>query len=78
MLLDDEQNSLALLIEQARYELNCGDPRVAERYLDQAMLINDSEPLVKIERGVCKLRLSRPLEALEDVDPVLEEIQDTH
>jgi tetratricopeptide (TPR) repeat protein len=73
MLLDDEQNSLALLIEQARYELNCGDPRVAERYLDQAMLINDSEPLVKIERGVCKVRLSRPLEALEDVDPVLEE-----
>ena len=38
VLLDDEQNSIALLIEQARYELNCGDPRIAERYLDQAFL----------------------------------------
>ena len=73
MLLDEEQNSLALLIEQvstaalqhcstaapplqARHELNCGDPRKAECYMSQADTINDQEPLVKIVRGVCKVR----------------------
>lgn len=71
LLLDDEQNSLALLIEQARYELNCGSPLVAQGYLDQAMRIDDDEPLVRIERGVCKVRQSLSLEALENVDPVL-------
>ena len=71
MLLDEEQNSLALLIEQveiggrqlwclewlfeARYELNCGDPKIAETYMNQAMTINDLEPLVKIVRGGCKV-----------------------
>ena len=55
MLLDEEQNSLALLIEQARYELNCGDPKIAENYMNQAMTINDLEPLVKIVRGGCKV-----------------------
>lgn len=73
MLLDEEQNSLALLIEQARHELNCGDAKKAETYMNQADSINDQEPLVKIVRGVCKVRLSRALEALEDVDPVLAE-----
>lgn len=71
MLLDEEQNSLALLIEQARHELNSGDPKKAEFYMNQADSINDQEPLVKIVRGICKVRLSRALEALEDVDPVL-------
>ena len=72
MLLDEEQNSLALLIEQveihgggviklimvfeARYELNCGDPKIAENYMNQAMTINELEPLVKIVRGGCKVR----------------------
>jgi hypothetical protein len=46
---------------------------VAQGYLDQAMKIDDSEPLVRIERGVCKVRQSLSLEALENVDPVLSE-----
>ena len=57
--------------------------------MNQAMTINDLEPLVKIVRGGCKVqtrlseiltlplppqvRLSRALEALEDVDPVLDD-----
>ena len=74
MLLDEEQNSLALLIEQveiqsggmiklimvfeARYELNCGDPKIAENYMNQAMTINELEPLVKIVRGGCKVKIT--------------------
>ena len=41
--------------------------------MNQAMTINELEPLVKIVRGGCKVRLSRALEALEDVDPVLDD-----
>ena len=51
--------------------MNCGDPKKAEQYMIAADKINDQEPLVKIVRGVCKVRLSRALEALDDVDPVL-------
>lgn len=74
MLLDEEQNSLALLIEQvcpnrlglvryntasvqARHELNSGDPKKAEFYMNQADSINDQEPLVKIVRGICKVNI---------------------
>ena len=41
---------------EARYELNCGDPKIAETYMNQAMTINDLEPLVKIVRGGCKVQ----------------------
>ena len=40
---------------QARHELNSGDPKKAEFYMNQADSINDQEPLVKIVRGICKV-----------------------
>ena len=36
----------------ARHELNCGSAVVAQGYLDQAMKIDDDEPLVRSDKGI--------------------------
>ncbi|XP_023345648.1 tetratricopeptide repeat protein 25 isoform X2 [Eurytemora carolleeae] len=70
---NEDENSVAILIEQARNELGKGRAKTAKSYLDQALKIDDEEPLVLIERGRCLVQLSQPTQALKDVDPVLKD-----